>query len=284
MKKVIDCRVRPYYGGWATSWLYYDPLMASMASHFNLSTAAGVKSMEGILDEMEQAGVVKAVAPCRPSTKVKNSELVGLMDEYPDKFITMFGIDPFLEDAEYGLEALETYVVNGPCQGVAIECSVFGDKGNICLDVNDPMMFKYYERMNELELPVFFTWGGKTSPSLEHGRAKHIEDIIKRFPKMKVALCHGGFPYVEEYCWLAFQHKNLWLSPDMYVINTPGGSEYIAAMNGLIKERMLFGSTFPILHITDTVKFYQEHLTEQAQELVMYKNALEFLGLTEDQI
>lgn len=283
--KIIDFRVRPYYGGFKTSWLYNEPYLTGFTKRFNMTTAAGIRSIEECITEMDDAEVSIGVVPGRTSSHVTNDELVELYEMHPDRFIPMAGIDP-LNGASFCLSEIDKYVVNGPCKGIMIELTVCGPTGNMILDADDPINDPIYEKCNELQLPVMLTWGGMASMQIEHGAPVHIERILKKYPNMRVALCHGGYPYVNEYCWLAARHKNLWLSPDIYVVDAiPGGEDYMKGANGFIKDRVIFGSTFPIMHIKDLVNFYLNWgLSEQALPRVMYQNALEFLGMTEDEI
>lgn len=282
--KIIDFRVRPYHGGFRTSWLYNEPYLTSFAGKFNQKTAAGIRSIDECLAEMEAAGVNKGVVPGRVSSHVTNEELVELYTMYPDKFIPMIGIDP-LAGPEFCLSEIEKFVVNGPCKGIMVELTVCGPNGQMILNADDEIITPIYEKCHNLSLPVMLTWGGMASMEIEHGAPVHIENVLKRYPKMRIALCHGGYPYVNEYCWLAARHKNLWISPDIYVLDCPGGNDYMAAANGFIKDRIIFGSTFPIMHITDMVDYYTNWgLSETALPKVMYQNALEFLGMTEEDL
>lgn len=283
--KIIDFRVRPYYGGFKTSWLYNEPYLTGFCGRFNQPTAAGIRSIEECIKEMDDAGVSIGVVPGRTSSHVTNQELVELYEMYPDRFIPMAGIDP-LDGAKFCLDEIEKYVVNGPCRGIMIELTVCGVSGNMILNADDPILEPIFQKCNELGLPVMLTWGGMASMQIEHGAPVHIERVLKKYPNMRVALCHGGYPYVNEYCWLAARHRNLWLSPDIYVVDAiPGGEDYMKGANGFIKDRIIFGSTFPIMHIKNLVDFYLNWgLSEQALPKVMYQNALEFLGMTEEEI
>ena len=54
------------------------------------------------------------------------------------------------------------------------------------------------------------------------------------------------------------------------------------AANGFIKDRVIFGSTFPIMHIKNMVDVYLNWgFSEDVLPKVMYKNALAFLGMEE---
>lgn len=280
--KIIDFRVRPYYGGFKTSWLYNEPYLTGFTGRFNQTTAAGIRSVEECIAEMDEAGVDIGVVPGRTSSNVTNQELVELYEMHPDRYIPMVGIDP-LNGAAFNLAEIEKYVVNGPCKGIMIELTVCGPTGNMILNADDAINDPIFEKCNELKRPVMLTWGGMASMEIEHGAPVHIERILKKYPNMRVALCHGGYPYVNEYCWLAARHKNLWLSPDIYVVDAiPGGNEYMKAANGFIKDRVIFGSTFPIMHIKNMVDVYLNWgFSEDVLPKVMYKNALAFLGMEE---
>ncbi len=61
---------------------------------------------------------------------------------------------------------------------------------------------------------------------------KYVDELAFTFPKLKIALCHGGWPFVAQACHVVMQHENVYLSPDVYMMSfTPGYQDYVTAAN-----------------------------------------------------
>ena len=81
---------------------------------------------------------------------------------------------------------------------------------------------------------------------------------------------------------MAMNQPNVYLAPDMYLFGVPGYQSYIDGGNTIIKEKLLYGSAYPIFDIKQSVEYYLKcGFTDDALEYIMYKNAAAFLGIEE---
>ena len=100
---------------------------------------------------------------------------------------------------------------------------------------------------------------------------------------MKIAITHGGWPQVMPMIHQAFAHENVYLAPDGYFDGYPGSHDYVLAANGILQDKIMFGSAFPGLALNDAVKLYASAgLKEESLEKVLYKNAARFFNLEND--
>lgn len=73
---------------------------------------------------------------------------------------------------------------------------------------------------------------------------------------------------------------NLYVSPDMYMINTPGSADYIMAANFILRDKMLFGTAYPFVDFQSGVNYYKNcGIKEENLPLIMYENAAKLLHI-----
>ncbi|MDD1615105.1 MAG: hypothetical protein CG439_181 [Methylococcaceae bacterium NSP1-2] len=86
-------------------------------------------------------------------------------------------------------------------------------------------------------------------------------------------------PYVSEMIGVAFRYENVYVVPDMYIF-LPGGSLYVEAANGFMRDQLLFGSSYPFRAMGQTVDdFIKLGLHEQVLDGVLFQNAKRVLKL-----
>ena len=79
--------------------------------------------------------------------------------------------------------------------------------------------------------------------------------------------------------WIALMRKNVYLMPDLYMYNTPGMADYAAAANTVIKDKIIYGSAYPIVSQKESVeKVMNSGIKAEYLPNVFYHNALKFLG------
>jgi predicted TIM-barrel fold metal-dependent hydrolase len=80
--------------------------------------------------------------------------------------------------------------------------------------LNDPRMWPFYEKAQELGVPLTIHTGMAYVPP-QPGRHTHpaqLDDILLDFPDLKIIAYHMGWPYHEELFGLAAKHPNLYIS------------------------------------------------------------------------
>lgn len=271
---IIDFRIRPPFGGFRESELFCVEDRENFSSKFGFEVPESLrqKSIEILLQEMDEAGVDKAVVPARKLYHVTNDDLLVLLEQHGDRFYGMAGIDPL--DGEKALQEIDKYILNGPCVGVTMEPGYCATP----LMADDKRIYPIYKKCEENHIPIFLSFGGLVGPLVEYNDPIIVDRVAHDFPELVLILAHGGFPYATQACYTAFKNKNIYLVPDFYATRVPSGDEYMKATS-YIPNKIIFGSGYPVQPVGGMLQYYREHLSEEAFARVSYENAAHILGL-----
>lgn len=279
---IIDFRLRPPFASFRDSFLFktvekpghIGVLVDQIHSH--IAQSALDMDMDELIKEMDESAIYRGVVPIRRSTGGNNDELLELEKLYPNRFLTLAGIDPD-QPIEEELKQIDKYVNNGPAVGIALEPGYCKPEP---LAADDRRLYPIYEKCEAENIPILLSVGGLCYPQLKYFKPEHVDNVCVDFPKIKLCLAHGGWPYVNEMCWITLKHENLWLTPDIYTFAGPGGHQYVEAMNGFMKDYTLFGSCYPIGSIADSIKFWMNiGIKKEYMPDIMGMNAARFLNL-----
>jgi len=236
--------------------------------------SVGRERINKIVDNMMQAGIDRAVifapypgriftkhAVQSEPTKYGNFSYLGvnqeaqekstkfissLQAEAPDKVIAFAWIEPRLKKA---VQNIEEAVFKYGCKGLKMIPDHWYPY--------DPKMFRVYEKIQELEIPVLFhsgiLYGMKDSSRF--CRPVNYE-VLLNFPKIRFALAHISWPWTDECIALFGRFKAYFDSKEdereeeiqMYVDTTPGTPKFYRrevfnrALSFGIADHMIFGS------------------------------------------
>ena len=118
-----------------------------------------------------------------------------------------------------------------------------------------------------------------------------LEDVLVKFPDLRVYIMHGGWPYVDDIKALMYAHPNVYL--DIAVVNwILPREELYSYMQNLINagfgDRMMFGSDQMVWPQTIDIGIETvnsgDFLTLEQKEDIFYDNAAKFLGLSAEEI
>lgn len=276
MYEIIDFRVRPPFGHWLTSGKFYNKNNVAIIKKLGRPVPAYMEdeSTDTYVKELKKAGVVMAVSPMRDP--VGNPDLAKLDAQYPGFFAPFAHIRPTEASIQDCLQSIDEYVVNGVARGICMEPYL------------DPFMWKpdtetifpIYEKMQELNKPILFTWGGILAPRFSLYNVDQIFTVAKTFPKLKIVLSHAGLPYVNEHVVLCMMNRNVYLSAVNFTNTQAGGPDYIAAANGPLQDNVIFESANndPTMMVN---AFINGGLNEGILPKIFYKNAARVLGIEE---
>lgn len=236
--------------------------------------------MEKYLQEMESLNIVKAIVPARLATEaVNNDVLVELLGQYPDKFIGFAAVEG--EDSSNALAAIDKYVINGPCQGVVMEPGC----GQETIAVNQEKLYPIYQTCQKKQIPLMVGFGGMLYPSLSQYKPQYLEEVLQRFPDLRICAMHGGWPYAAEMIWLALMYPNFYLMPDLYMCRAPFSAEYAKAANTVIKSKIIYASCYPVISQKESIRYHLDSgLNEAVFDHVFYKNVCRFCGLAMEEM
>jgi predicted TIM-barrel fold metal-dependent hydrolase len=153
---------------------------------------------------------------------------------------------------------------------------------------NDPIAYPLYEVFAEAKLPVLFHTGhsgiGTGMPGgggirLKYGNPIHIDDVAVDFPELPIILAHPSFPWQDEAISVCL-HK-----PTVYIDLSGWSPKYfsptlIQYANTLLKEKVLFGSDYPLLTPDRWMADFEKiAIREEVRPLILRENAIRLLKL-----
>ena len=152
---------------------------------------------------------------------------------------------------------------------------------------NDPRLDGVYRKCEELRVPVVIHTGVKAVrwQWMKYNRPIYVDDVATNFPNLPVVMCHGGFPWVDEFLAVAHANPNVWVDISFldYVeraFHKEGLAESVirslAAVIGA--DRLLWGSEGP----TMTLPLYGSHGPENyARSRAFLVERFDFLSESE---
>lgn len=236
--------------------------------------------------ELKDAGITKVVANGRSSPEIKAGGITFLESRIPNERVA--DLQQKYDGILVGLGAVD---VSGKSHDPAEETrrcikelglhGIFLEPQRAILGYpDDERIFPVYEECLELDVPVVVMTGPYAGPEIEMTNPEHIDRLANAFPSLKIVCGHGCYPYVTEIIAVAFKHRNVYVSPDMYTF-LPGGQLYIDAANGFMREQLLFGSAYPLRPMLDTLEDYKafKWRSDEVLEDVLHRNAESVLNL-----
>lgn len=275
--KVIDFRVRPPYKKYRDTFFAHPDRVAQIAQDLGLPYAESIKqrSFELLLEEMDKAHVETSVVPGRGFMAIDNEELLELTDLYPGRFVVF----PYVNavDTENAIAVIQKLVINGKGKGIAVE-PFFGAEAH---RFDDERAFPVYKLLEENKIPLLVTFSRGFMNILDSSAPAQVDAVAQRFPGLKIVLAHGGFPYSRELIAAAFANHNIYFVPDVYGVRFPGSDDYIKAANTILKNQILFGSSYPVLPIEESVEYFDKEsgLADEEKERFFYGNAASILNI-----
>jgi hypothetical protein len=210
--------------------------------------------------------------------------------EFPNRFLASYDIDYSLTDHQQAAKQFEKEVEQGNWRAM-------GELGlpYAGMALNDPLLFPYYEVCERRGIPVFFHTGldgpdpqQLASPKfkVELGDPLLLQDVVIRFPKLKVVIMHMGWPYPDHALYMLYAYPNIYL--DTAVVNWVLGRSVFdrmlkEAVETVGSDRILFGSdqmVWPQM-ITPAVRSVSQasYLTTEDKKRIFWDNAAALLKL-----
>lgn len=256
---IIDFRCRP-----PTKYFleYFDPprvgWMAARLGAPNLSPAFLKGSLELFWEEMDQAGIDVGVVLGRNSPAVfmgkpfkeayiPNEHVAELQAKYPKRLVGFGGIDTSNTRHNAVQETIRCTEKLG-LKGIFIEPG-----RQLLSHPADDRLNPVYETCINLNLPVIVMSGPYAGADINASHPVHIDQLATSYPKLKIILGHGCWPWIQETLGVAFKHPNVFISPDIYFF-APSSSAYIEAIDGALQDQFLFATAYPLRPLVQTVQ------------------------------
>lgn len=270
--KIIDFRVRPLYKHYLS---FKQESVSRTLKSFGYCESESVKqrSIEPLVRELDNAGVVKGIIPGRIRFGTTNEELFELAELYPNKFI----IYPFLDmsDPQKALKDIDTFIINGKGQGASIEPY---KNGKSCY--TDESFFPIYEKLEKHNIPLMSTVSGWVGSYINNTIPAQIDTILTEFPKLKFIAGHSGWPWFGEMIALTFKHPTLYLTADFEGTRGAGADILRQGALYMASDQIVFASSYPLGPIEQGIQSVKDwRLPEEVEHKILYDNAASLLNL-----
>ena len=203
-----------------------------------------------------------------------NKGVIPFLEQYPDRFIGMAGLDP-----HKGMDAVDELglmVETHGFRGAAI------DPFLAKIPANHAKYYPIYAKCCEFDIPVVISTGMATlvdGADPEHCHPRYIDAVARDFPKLKIVVSHGCYPWVNEIIMVVQRNRNVYLELSEYE-QSPFSEGYIQAANTMIGDKVIFASAHPFLDFKGQIALYRKlPFSPQALENIFYNNAAKLLGL-----
>jgi uncharacterized protein len=276
---VIDFRLRPPLKGFLELIMYANAERRDAATRrhgMEPAQSAQAQSMELLLEEMDEAGVTLGVVMGRYSGvygSVSNQDVADIVNAYPGRFVGVGSIDP--SNRRNALRQIDEALALG-LKGINLEPGAYPTP----LHPDDRRLYPIYAFCEDRNIPVVMMAGGSAGPDITYTHPVHVDHVCGDFPDLRVAVTHGGWPWVQEILHVAYRHPNLYVSPDQYLCNMPGANDYLTALNGFLSDRFLYASSYPFIGVKAYADWFRTLPVQPAvMDRVLYRNAARFLDL-----
>ncbi|OZB33370.1 MAG: amidohydrolase [Ferrovum sp. 34-44-207] len=277
--RIIDFRVRPPYKGFLDAKMYTaaarrDQITSSIG--FEPSAAAQTKSMQLLVDEMDEAGVSIGVVVGRNSGAlgvITNDIVKEVCDLFPDRFIPVASIDPMQwksAPADIAKARSDGFRAIGLEPGGA----------SIPMHTDDRKLYPLYSFCESEKIVLIIMTGGNAGPDISYTTPERLDRVLSDFPELKIVSSHGNWPWVHQILHVALRRPNLYLSPDYLLSNMPGMDDYVRAADTWLADQFLYASAFPFAPVKGYLDWFQQlPIRASSMEKILFANASRLLGI-----
>jgi predicted TIM-barrel fold metal-dependent hydrolase len=276
---VIDFRIRPPFKAFADMIMYAAPERRDRFTRqlgLEPSPAAQRKSVDLMIREMDDAGIDIGVVVGRQSGSlgsVDNETVLEFTSAHPGRFIPVASVD--VTDRRRCIAQIDLALTQG-FKAVNIEPGAYAEP----LHTDDRRLYPIYAHCEDRGIPLIIMTGGNAGPDISYTQPASLDRVLKDFPTLRIVSSHGNWPWVHEILHVAFRRPNLYLSPDMYLVNMPGMDDYVRAANGFLADRFIYASSFPFCPIKGYKDWFMTlPISPENREKIMFGNAAGLLGL-----
>jgi uncharacterized protein len=212
--------------------------------------------------------------------RIPNEEICEAAAENADMMIAFASIDP--HKGKMGAREARRLIAEHGARGFKFHPTVQG------FLPYDRMAWPLYEVIAEHKLPAIFHSGHSGIGSgmrcggglrLQNSNPMLLEDVAIDFPDMQIVVAHPSWPWQDEALSLALHKPNVWIdlsgwSPKYFP------PQLVQYANTLLKDRMLFGSDFPLITPERWMKDFDEAgFKDKVKPGILKGNAMRLLGL-----
>jgi hypothetical protein len=253
-----------------------------MAKYFKTMTRPTIPEVAQYYRERKMAAVIFPVDSESEMGhwRIPNEEVAEVAHEHADALIPFASIDP--HKGKMGVREARRLIEEYGVRGFKFHPSSQG------FYPNDRMAYRLYEVIEAAGLPALFHTGqtgvGAGAPGgmgirLKYSNPIHLDDVAADFPNLTIIMAHPSFPWQDEALAVA-THK-----PKCFIDLSGWSPKYfppilIQYANSILKERVLFGSDYPVITPDRWIADFQNlPIKPEVRPLIMKRNAARLLGL-----
>jgi uncharacterized protein len=212
--------------------------------------------------------------------RIPNEEIAEAARKHPDVLIPFASIDP--HKGRMGAREARRLIEEHGVRGFKFHPTVQG------FHPYDRMAWPIYEVINEHKLPAVFHSGHSGIGSgmrcggglrLEYSNPIHLDEVAVNFGDMQIIIAHPSWPWQDEALSVAMHKPNVWIdlsgwSPKYFP------PQLVQYANTLLKDRVLFGSDYPLITPERWMKdFLEAGFRPEVHQAILKDNAVRLLGL-----
>ncbi len=277
----LDVHVHP----WTRAFMKKNGPIMKACDFFKLDVAKLPETTGQLLDEMDEAGVAKAVilgqdthATRNPAFKnytLRNDDLAAIAAKSRDRLIPFAGVDP--NAGKEALRELKRAVKVLAMRGLKVHSSA----NSVFLN-DSRLMFPLYEYCQEAGVPVLLHTGttGLGDTGIKYSKTELVDEVCQRYPDLKVVMAHFGWPWPDVAIAIALRNPNVFIDVSGWKPKYIPQS-IMPYFNGILQDRFLFGTDYPMLRQKDWMEDFKANLSPKLRpgvaEKVLYGNAKRLL-------
>jgi hypothetical protein len=257
-------------------------LAAAADAYFNASgPGRDIDAVAAYYRERRTAAVVFTVdAQTRlHHPPISSAQIAADAARHNDILIPFGSVDPYRDDA---LDRIRRLVEDSGVRGFKFHPTVQG------FDPSQERWFPLYGAIQDAGVPALFHTGqtgigaglpGGYGLRLGYSNPMLLDAVAAAFPRLQIIMAHPSVPWQNEALSVATHKHNTWIdlsgwSPKYFP------AELVRYANSLIKDRVLFGSDFPLI-TPDRWRRDAEQAAFKPEVMpgIMKGNALRLLGL-----
>lgn len=211
--------------------------------------------------------------------KISNDDVAAFCRSHGPRYIGFAGVDP--HKGGESVRELERAVRELGLIGLNVQC--FEHK----LRADDRLLYPLYEKCVELGIPANIHSGTNFSTQIPiaYGRPEALDQVLIDFPDLRICASPPGWPWVQELIAVAWRHQNLFIGlvavrPRYLAVPDTGYGPLLRYGSSILKERIIFGSSFPMMPVSRSVEEVRSLPIEpEIADLWLHRNARRFLRI-----
>lgn len=233
--------------------------------------------------ERNMAAVVFTVDATSATGHRANSveEIAAGAARHNDVLIPFGSVDPLQGRA--AVKRLRHLIDEFGIRGVKFHPSMQG------FEPNNHAFYPLYEEITEAQIPALFHTGqtgigaglpGGHGIKLRYSDPMLLDDVAADFPDLTIVMAHPAVPWVDAQISIATHKSNVFIdlsgwSPKYFP------PQLVKAVNGMLRDKVLFGSDFPVIQVDRWMKDFAElDIKPEVMPKILKDNALKVLNRT----